>query len=219
MTSVSATAQGAQPSLRRRPGRPPLADNEQTKTRILGVALRAFAEQGYEGVSVRAVAELSQVTPATVSYHFPTKDDLYLAAFVSAVDSVYASYGVAIEGCASFTEELAALCDCNIRILASDPAPLHLAIRAHIDLDRPQTRWPHVPDSARRVLDGIIERAIERGEAGPEGRTRLERTLQLLLWGSSMIGLNSDVDREECNDAIRGMLAVRTATGASRVRR
>jgi AcrR family transcriptional regulator len=202
------TGHPPQPVVRRRPGRPPLAGNEQTKSRILGVALRAFAEQGYEGVSMRAVAELAEVTPATVSYHFPTKDDLYLAAFVSAVDSVYASYSAAIDGCTSFTEELAALCDCNIRILADDPAPLHLAIRAHIDLDRPRTRWPHVPDSARQVLDGIIERAIRRGEVEPGGRTRLERTLQLLLWGSSMIGLNRDVDRDECNDAIRAMLTI-----------
>ena len=82
---------------RRGPGRPPLADNEQTKSRILAVALRAFAEQGYEGVSVRSVADQSAVTPATVTYHFPGKDELYRAACIEAVDRAYAALAAATQ--------------------------------------------------------------------------------------------------------------------------
>lgn len=47
--------------------------------RILAAAAALFAEQGYDGVSVHAVAERAGVCKANVFHHFKSKDALYLA--------------------------------------------------------------------------------------------------------------------------------------------
>lgn len=47
-----------------------------TRDRILEVALELFAHQGYEGTSIRDIAERMTMTKAAVYYHFPSKEDL-----------------------------------------------------------------------------------------------------------------------------------------------
>jgi AcrR family transcriptional regulator len=48
-----------------------------TRDRILDVALDLFIEQGYDKVSLREVAERVGVTKAALYYHFASKDDIF----------------------------------------------------------------------------------------------------------------------------------------------
>ncbi len=52
-----------------------------TKTRLLDAAERLFGEQGFEGVSMRTLADEAQVNLGAATYHFGSKEKLYLAAF------------------------------------------------------------------------------------------------------------------------------------------
>ncbi|HEX4834143.1 MAG TPA: helix-turn-helix domain-containing protein [Trebonia sp.] len=47
-----------------------------TRARIQRVALELFAEQGYEGTSLREIAERLSVTKAALYYHFKSKEDI-----------------------------------------------------------------------------------------------------------------------------------------------
>lgn len=47
-----------------------------TRERILQVALELFGRYGYEGTSVRDIAEQMGITKAAVYYHFPSKETL-----------------------------------------------------------------------------------------------------------------------------------------------
>ena len=47
-----------------------------TRDRILDVALELFSRQGYEGTSIRDIAERMSITKAAVYYHFPAKEEL-----------------------------------------------------------------------------------------------------------------------------------------------
>ena len=47
-----------------------------TRERILEVALELFGRQGYEGTSIRDIAERMGMTKAAVYYHFPSKEEL-----------------------------------------------------------------------------------------------------------------------------------------------
>ena len=58
----------------------------QVRERILAAALRVFAEKGYRGTTIRAVAAAAGVDPALVHHYFGTKDDLFLAALEMPVD-------------------------------------------------------------------------------------------------------------------------------------
>ncbi|MFW6205493.1 MAG: TetR/AcrR family transcriptional regulator, partial [Actinomycetota bacterium] len=52
------------------------AEQGSTRERILEVALDLFRRHGYEGTSIRDVAERMGLTKAAVYYHFPSKESL-----------------------------------------------------------------------------------------------------------------------------------------------
>jgi AcrR family transcriptional regulator len=64
----------------RRPGAP------DTRSAILVAARSAFAEKGFAGTTIRAVAAAAGVDAALVHHYFGTKDDLFLAAMELPVD-------------------------------------------------------------------------------------------------------------------------------------
>ncbi len=55
------------------------ATSNDTKQRILDVALDLFTEQGYDGTSLRQIAEQLGVTKAALYYHFESKEDILMA--------------------------------------------------------------------------------------------------------------------------------------------
>jgi len=57
-------------------GRPGAAS---TRERILDVALDLFTEKGFDGTSLREIAERLGVTKAALYYHFASKDDILMA--------------------------------------------------------------------------------------------------------------------------------------------
>jgi AcrR family transcriptional regulator len=64
----------------RRPGAP------DTRAEVLTAARASFAEKGFRGTTIRAVAASAGVDPALVHHYFGTKDDLFLAALQMPVD-------------------------------------------------------------------------------------------------------------------------------------
>lgn len=50
-----------------------------TRERVLDVALDLFIEQGFDGTSMREIAERVGVTKAALYYHFQSKDDILMA--------------------------------------------------------------------------------------------------------------------------------------------
>jgi AcrR family transcriptional regulator len=53
--------------------------DQPTTQRILKIALDLFNEQGFEGTSMREVAERLGVTTAALYYHFPSKDHMLIS--------------------------------------------------------------------------------------------------------------------------------------------
>jgi AcrR family transcriptional regulator len=67
------------PHRRDAPTAAPAAQSSDTKQRILDVALDLFTEQGYDGTSLRQIAEQLGVTKAALYYHFESKEDILMA--------------------------------------------------------------------------------------------------------------------------------------------
>lgn len=53
----------------------PRVDNRPEQ--IIGIAGRLFARRGYEGTSLRDIAEEAKITKAALYYHFPNKEALF----------------------------------------------------------------------------------------------------------------------------------------------
>jgi AcrR family transcriptional regulator len=64
----------------RRPGK------VDTRGEIVEAAKRVFADKGYDGASLRAVARAAQVDPALVHHYFDGKADLFVAAMALPFD-------------------------------------------------------------------------------------------------------------------------------------
>jgi AcrR family transcriptional regulator len=79
----------------RRTGRRP--GNPDTRESILDAARAAFADKGFDGASIRAIATSAGVDPALVHHYFGTKDKLFLAAMKSPMDPLEL-IGAATEG-------------------------------------------------------------------------------------------------------------------------
>jgi AcrR family transcriptional regulator len=63
---------------------------DATRERLLDEAQRLFAERGYEGTSLRALADAASANIAAVNYHFRSKEGLVRAVVARAMEPVNA---------------------------------------------------------------------------------------------------------------------------------
>ena len=56
-----------------------------TREKIIKAASRAFARDGYEGASIRAIVAAAEVNQAAINYHFGSKEGLYRAVLQTAL--------------------------------------------------------------------------------------------------------------------------------------
>lgn len=62
-------------------------DNSETKESLLNASIEIFAEKGYEGATVKDIADHAQVNVALINYHFGGKEGLYRAVLESAAQT------------------------------------------------------------------------------------------------------------------------------------
>ena len=58
------------------------ADERETRERLLDTAERLFGELGYDGVGMRALAGEAKVNLGAATYHFGSKEALYIETFM-----------------------------------------------------------------------------------------------------------------------------------------
>ena len=64
----------------------------ESRARIVDAALHLFAEHGYDGTSVRMIAERAGVSPGLLYHYFPAKEALLRALFEATMEDVRASF-------------------------------------------------------------------------------------------------------------------------------
>jgi AcrR family transcriptional regulator len=80
------------------------ASEENTRDKILSAAGEVFAEQGFEGATIRAITERAGVNVAAVNYHFRDKAELYTRVVLDAC-SARAAYREAMAEAVDSPEE------------------------------------------------------------------------------------------------------------------
>lgn len=66
----------------------PIRDAEVTRRQILDAAEQEFSRHGLKGARLSAIAQVAQVTSATLHYYFENKENLYKAVLQRPVDEV-----------------------------------------------------------------------------------------------------------------------------------
>ena len=130
------------------------AEAGSTRERILQVALELFGRQGYEGTSIRDIADRMGMTKAAIYYHFPSKENLLADILTPAMTRV--GQVLATAGPVSTSEQrralVIALVDVvgdvgpQVEVMLSDPA-----VGAHL---RTLTGDSSLPQKVGEVLLG-----------------------------------------------------------------
>ncbi len=143
------------------------------KERILDAAEQMFSERGFDGVSMRGVAESAQVGLGLVTYHFATKDVLFeevVARRAEVLNSERRKILAALEN-PSLEELLTAFFEPYRRFIASGSKGWRAYARLHAILTQ-DARWTDLAARsfgavALEMVDRIMvaEPAISRNEA------------------------------------------------------
>ncbi len=178
--------------------RPDGRSRTDTRARIQQIAVELFAEHGYEGTSLREIAERLGVTKAALYYHFKSKEDIIL----------------------SLVEDYQAQMDALIAWAGSHPANAEtrreiLSRYMHIVAERSQVfRMLHQNQAALNTMASAL-RTLKTAPlqladqlAGP-GATLRERARVMMALGAMSVGwmyLADQVpDRDELSEIVSGI--------------
>lgn len=64
-----------------------IAQDSASRARLISAATALFVREGYKGTSMKAIADQLGISPPALYWHFPSKQDLYLAAMESLLDT------------------------------------------------------------------------------------------------------------------------------------
>jgi AcrR family transcriptional regulator len=148
------------------PAKPRQARAERTRAVILEAAAVAFAEGGYDGVSMNDLVRASGLTKGAFYFHFPSKDELALAAFRTKQVELVTRVGEATAGATTATERLRGLLVHRARLLREDPS-LRIVARLGAELNvrsGPGSEYATFQHLALDLLQGLIEEGQRSGE-------------------------------------------------------
>ncbi|MBI1907704.1 MAG: TetR/AcrR family transcriptional regulator [Rhodocyclales bacterium] len=86
---------------------------------LLSVAAREFSRKGYARTSIRGIASAAGIQPASVYYHFSSKEDLFVAAHTAGMQEVARSVEAAVAARTDPWERLEAACIVHVKHLIS----------------------------------------------------------------------------------------------------
>jgi len=128
----------------------------ETKISILNAAIAEFAERGFDGASIRGIAERLGLQHPLITYHYPNKDMLWRAAAEHAFAQIKAGWDISapensdLPPLARLREEYATL----FRYTVAFPE-FHRFMRQEALTNNPRLKWV-----AQTVLAPLLERLI-----------------------------------------------------------
>jgi AcrR family transcriptional regulator len=164
---VAARADTAKRPTGRRPG------DSGSRDAIVDAASQLFAERGYDGASMRAIAAAAGVDPALIRHFFADKATLF-ATVVADRTTLFDRLAASLPG--EHAGIGARVADTYLRLWEQPPTQ---AILMAI------TRSATTSDKARQMLRDALDSSI-RAHAGPPGP---ERARRIALVGSHLFGL------------------------------
>lgn len=130
---------------------------------ILDAAARLFSELGYDGVSMRRIAQTAGVSKANIYHHFASKEALYFAIMRRSAAELTTLIENLAEGRGSFDQRLQAFAGAHLEHLFENAARVRLVMREAFSGDEQKSR-----NVVEQVLGGIVNRMVAIFEAGQQ---------------------------------------------------
>lgn len=169
----------------RGPGRPRKSKTDpDLRRKLLVQAEQMFAEHGYEGVSLRRLADAAGLTPAMIHYYFKNKDGLYAAMLGDLTQRLLAQIeAAAAEGVGQ--DPFKALMDIASRTILAEPWAVTLIVREVLLRPGP-LREQFIETYAAKVLS-LLTAVISGGKENGEVRADVDEGFAAI----SLLGLTA----------------------------
>ena len=103
-------------------GRPCDTDAGETRNILVKEARRSFADVGYDATTNRALAQAAGITTGAIYHYFPSKLDMYVAAYAEMQEVVQSTFEAAAAKHETFTDKFSAILDSIALMSAEDPS-------------------------------------------------------------------------------------------------
>ena len=178
---------------------------EQTRTELLEAAARVFAERGYNGASVEAVADAAGFSTGAVYSNFKGKEDLFLALYEERIARRRKELRDAVEGAGGRAPGLSAAAASAADALGRDRdwflLYLEFALHAARD-DAFRRRFEALREEGLAELaDGLADGLAHAGRRSPVEPADLARTIRALSYG---LAIDELVDPDGDSPALLG---------------
>src|ERR1700728_2646650 len=182
---------------------------ERTRTRIIDTAARAFAERGYDGVSLNDLVAASGMSKGAFYFHFSSKDDVALAAFRSKQeDLIHRLFDG--DRSSSVLDEVKEIVRRRAQLVTDDPS-LRCVIRLGSDLGARSGPGSEYASFQELAIAAIAD-LIRRGVANREFRRGLDPDATARTVFAWVVGLDSlsllQSDAKDLVDRTEEMLAL-----------
>jgi len=152
---------------------------------ILDAAVNLFSIHGYDGVSMRRIAEAAGVSKANIYHHFASKEALYYAIMRRSADELTTLLESLAEGEGGFEERLPAFAEAHLQHLFENDTRVRLVLREAFSGDDRRSRT-----LVDQVVGGLFDRLVAIFRIGQEAAV-LRRDLDpglcaTLLFGSDL---------------------------------
>jgi AcrR family transcriptional regulator len=166
--------------------------SEETRERILKVSLEAFAENGYDATGVAEICQRAQVSKGAFYYHFPSKQDVFLALMGHWLSGLDTQLDMARAGAETIPEEFLQMAGMARLVFeaAEDQLPIFLEFWAKASRD--PGIWKATIAPYRRYRDYFVrmfEAGIEEGTIRPIDPQKAAYALVALASGLILQGL------------------------------
>jgi len=152
---------------------------------ILDAAVHLFSVHGYDGVSMRRIAEAAGVSKANIYHHFHSKEALYFAIMRRSAEELSLLLEKLAEGEGAFHQRLQVFASAHLEHLFDHAERVRLVLREAFSGDEVKSRIV-----VEQMVGGLVNRMIAIFEAGQKAgllRADLDPGLcATLLMGSDL---------------------------------
>ncbi len=169
---------------RRRPGRPAKGDEAISREELLEAALKAFAERGYEGVSVRELTRQWDVSHNLIHHHFGSKEGLWKAAVDHAVRKLPEGINDLLSPDAPEGEEIERIHEASYRIalMAATHTDYFKVLMDESSQGGP--RFDYIYENYMKATTETVQTFFERAHARGEARAMPPGVGHIILLGA-----------------------------------
>ena len=172
----------------------PTDRGEATRRHILDVAAHAFADHGFNGVSLNEIVRESGLTKGAFYFHFPSKEALALDVFATKQEQWLAIVGDVLGRHPRAIDRLNAMLDCGCEMYEAD-ASARVVGRLCVELSRVRKLAPRLTGYLTVWFDMVAE-LIRAAQAEGDARTDLDPRATAETIVSAFIGV------EQVSDAL-----------------